>query len=300
MFFDGTTRLYGDTKDPGFSHLEGASDDSIDVLGFWRDNKIVGLAITVYCPSQQTEGLPALSADFWHETRQLLRELHSPGLFVLGLTGASGDQSPHIQIDKAAVADLLKRRQMTGRQMTAHRIAQAVDEVMEISRDSMRSEVRLEHRVEKIKLPVWKVSDERLQQAAALYEKGKGHAEQLNSPDYINWRVSRTMLARYKLQQTDAFYRPEIHALRLNNLAMATNPFELFTDYGLRMKARSPATQTSIVQITADCAGYLPTERAVQGGGYSARIDDGVVGPEGGRVLVEQTCRLLQALWPAR
>jgi hypothetical protein len=104
VFFDGTTRLYGDTKDPGFSHLEGASDDSIDVLGFWRDNKIVGLAIRVYCPSQQTEGLPALSADFWHETRQLLRELHSPGLFVLGLTGASGDQSPHIQIEDIAGA----------------------------------------------------------------------------------------------------------------------------------------------------------------------------------------------------
>ena len=87
--------------------------------------------------------------------------------------------------------------------------------------------------------------------------------------------------------------------MRLNDLALATNPFELFTDYGLRIKARSPANQTSIVQLTSDCGAYLPTERAVKGGGYSARIDDGVVGPEGGRVLVEKTSRLLLEMWPA-
>ena len=82
-------------------------------------------------------------------------------------------------------------------------------------------------------------------------------------------------------------------------MALATNPFELFTDYGLRMKARSPAVHTSIVQLTADCGAYLPTERAVAGGGYSGRIDDGVIGPEGGRTLVEETVKMLKAMWPA-
>ena len=105
------------------------------------------------------------------------------------------------------------------------------------------------------------------------------------------------MLARHKLQETEPYYRAEVHALRLNDLAMATNPFELFVDYSNRMKSRSPAIQTSIIQLTADCAAYLPTERAVQGGGYSARIDDGVIGPEGGRILVEETTRLLKTIW---
>jgi len=55
--------------------------------------------------------------------------------------------------------------------------------------------------------------------------------------------------------------------------------------------------QTCVVQLTADCAAYLPTERAVRAGGYSARIDDGVVGPEGGTVLVNETVRLLDQMW---
>jgi len=105
------------------------------------------------------------------------------------------------------------------------------------------------------------------------------------------------MVARYELQKTDPNYPAEIHVLRLDDLALATNPFELYNDYSTRIKARSPASQTSVVQLTADCPAYLPTERAVQGGGYSARIDDGVVGPEGGRVLVEETTRLLKSLW---
>jgi len=299
VFFDGTTRMYGDTKDPQFSHLEGTADDSVDALFFWRDSQLVGLALTVYCPSQQTEGLTALSADFWHDTRKLLKELHSPDLFVLGLNGASGDQSPHVQIDKAAERSMLERRKSTSRQETARRIAHAVHDVTEVARGAMRSDVTFQHHVEIIPLPVWKVPEERFQQSTQIVEAGKDKLEQLSSPDYITWRVNRTMLARYTLQQTDPFYRPEIHALRLNDLALATNPFELFTDYGLRMKARSPATQTSIVQLTAECGAYLPTERAVLGGGYSARLDDGIVGPEGGRVLVEETIRMLQEMWPA-
>ncbi len=299
VFFDGTTRMYGDTRDPQFSHLEGTTDDSVDALFFWRDSQLVGLALTVYCPSQQTEGLTALSADFWHDTRSLLKEEYSPDLFVLGLNGASGDQSPHVQIDKQSELSMLERRKSTSRQETAQRIVHAVHDVSEVARGAMRTDVTFQHHVENIPLPIWKVTEERFQQSTEVFEAGKDKLDQLSSPDYINWRVNRTMLARYTLQQTDPFYRPEIHALRLNDLALATNPFELFTDYGLRMKARSPATQTSIVQLTSECGAYLPTERAVQGGGYSARIDDGMVGPEGGRVLVEETVRMLQEMWPA-
>ena len=36
---------------------------------------------------------------------------------------------------------------------------------------------------------------------------------------------------------------------------MATNPFELFLDYGLRIKARSEAPQTFIVQLACGARG---------------------------------------------
>jgi hypothetical protein len=86
---------------------------------------------------------------------------------------------------------------------------------------------------------------------------------------------------------------------------MATNPFELFTSYGIQIKARSKARQTFVVQLTDGCgicgsassAGYLPTALAYQGGGYSAIVKSICVGPKGGQVLVEETLKRINAMW---
>jgi hypothetical protein len=290
--------MYGDTSDPGFSHIEGTSDHSVDVMFLWRGaGEVSGLVINVYCPSQEVEGEEYLSADFWYDARRLLREAYGADLHVLPLTGAAGDQSPHLMWNKSAETAMLQRRNLTNREEIARRIVRAVDDVLQQARADVRTELPFQHRVVRVPLPVWQVPEDRYAQARVLFEDGKDKLAELASPDYINWRVSRTMVARYQYQQQDSFYTAELHLLRLGDLAMATNPFELFVDYGVQIKARSPATQTCVVQLTAGCAAYLPTTRAVQGGGYSARIDDGVVGPEGGKVLVDETSRILQEMF---
>ncbi len=300
VYADGTARMYGNTNDPEFSHIEGVSDHSLDVLFFWRDErKLQGIAITVYCPAQEVAGESYLSADFWYDTRKLLREKYDPDLQVLALTGASGDQSPRLLWNKAAEQAMRERRGLSNRQEIARRIVGAVDAVYETARDNIRSELDFQHRVKIVPLPVWKVSDQRYAQAQAVFEAGKDKTEELASRDYINWRVSRTLMARYAYQKKDPFYQAELHFVRLGDLAMMTNPFELYTDYGLRIKARSPATQTVVVQLTSDCVAYLPTDRAVPSGGYSARIVDGVVGPQGGKVLVDETVAVLNQMWPS-
>ena len=88
----------------------------------------------------------------------------------------------------------------------------------------------------------------------------------------------------------------EFHAVRLGDVAVVTNPFELFTDYGIRIQARSKALMTLVVQLSCQHSGYLPTARALRGGGYSA--DKYLVGPEGGRVFVEECVKRINALWP--
>jgi hypothetical protein len=42
---------------------------------------------------------------------------------------------------------------------------------------------------------------------------------------------------------------------------------------------------------------YLPTERAVRGGHYSATVHSNLVGPEGGQVLVDRTVELIESMW---
>lgn len=84
--------------------------------------------------------------------------------------------------------------------------------------------------------------------------------------------------------------------LRIGDAAVCTNPFELFTEYGIRIQARSPAIQTFVVQL-AGHGWYLPTEAAARGGSYSAVVNSVRVSPEGGQMLVDRTVEAIQALW---
>jgi hypothetical protein len=65
------------------------------------------------------------------------------------------------------------------------------------------------------------------------------------------------------------------------------------------MKARSPAQQTFVLQLTNRCGMYLPTVLAIEGGSYSGLTHVNKVGPEGGQILVDQSVRALQALFLA-
>ena len=69
--------------------------------------------------------------------------------------------------------------------------------------------------------------------------------------------------------------------------------------YGVRVAHQSKKSgfPTFIVQLACDFAADLPTEKAINGRGYSALGLDGMVGPEGGNMLVEQTLDLIDGIW---
>lgn len=259
-YFDGKTVMYGDTAAPNFSHVEGYRDDGVELLFCWNEAKeLTGLVVNVACPSQETEHLTEVSADFWHETREELRRRLGAEVFVLAQCAAAGDQSPHLLFRKRAEDLMAQRRGLTRRQELARRIASAVEDVFPVARQHLRTSLIFRHEVVHVDLP----------------EKVPP------SPAFI---------------EGDSVHPIEAHVLRLGDVAMATNPFELFLDYSIRTKARSKAVLTLVVQIAGQDCGYLPTERAVQGGGYSA--EDFRVGPAGGQVLVDETVKRLNEWFP--
>jgi len=56
------------------------------------------------------------------------------------------------------------------------------------------------------------------------------------------------------------------------------------------------AIQTFLVQLVGPGT-YLPTEKAIRGGHYSAVVHSSLVGPEGGNILVDRTVDLIDSLW---
>ena len=105
------------------------------------------------------------------------------------------------------------------------------------------------------------------------------------------------IIARGKAQELTDVIPIEVHVLRLGNLALATNPYELFLDYGNQIRARSHASQTFLVQLSCGSYGYLPTEKAEKGSHYSAYVSSGTSGHEGGALLVRKTVQTINELF---
>jgi hypothetical protein len=292
--------MYGATDKPEFRSFESSEDPGVELLFCWdQDRKLTGAAINVACTSQEVESANYVSADFWHDVRVELHKRHGPGLFVLPLTGAAGDQSPHLLFRKQAEATLRKRKGVSARQEIGLRIAAAFDATLPLAKADVRAEVPFAHKIQELPLPVRKVTKAEYERAKAEFKPlDSKELEKLDSPAYIWWRIRRNIIAKYEIQEKEPTYLTEVHTLRIGDVAVATNPFELYIDYGLRIKARSPAEQTLIVQLACDALAYLPTERGVAGGHYSAEIMSNIVGPEGGQMLVEKTVESLKAMWP--
>ncbi len=300
----------------GFSHVEGYEDHAVGLLCTWdASNRLTGLALNVAAPSQCSESSTKVSADYWHETRLELRRRLGDGLFVLPLCSAAGDQSPFVMVDRRAEARMAKLAGRTRRQQIAVRLADAVTAVLPTLEQAVETAPPFGHHVETLRLPRRILSEE---DVAKAREQARPHAEKyeamkreldanpglIEDPVWVRaasaafWLRRRGLAVeeRYRLQQADPTYPAEVHALRIGDLAIATNPFELYLDFGIRIRVRSPAEQTFVVQL-AGSGSYVPTERSVAGGAYGAVPASTQIGPEGGRELVEQTLRMLAPLW---
>ena len=294
-YADGTAVMYGKPDSPNFRGIESYEDHNIEVLCFWdAANKLVATAINVACPSQEVGGNSAIHADFWDPVRARLREKHGKDLHILAWTGAGGDVTSRLAYGRDADERMRKLRGGISRlDELARRLVNAWEEAYEGAKHDIRAEVPFQHHVQDIELPYRKVTI--LEKAAAMTEAAK-YKDDPTQKWNLGW--NQRVVDRFNEQQagTQPPYVMELHALRLGDIAIATNEFELYTDYGVQMKARSPGIQTFVIQL-AGPGTYLPTERAAKHGGYGAVIQSSQIGPDGGQVLVKRTVELLKGMW---
>lgn len=312
-YADGSSKMYGPTAVKDFAHVEGYEDHSVNLLGTWdASGALTGVVVNVACPSQVSEHLYQVSADYWHDTRVELRQRLGEGLFILPQCSAAGDQSPHVQWGKAAEERMAKLAGRTVRQEIAVRLADAVAAALPQMAKDRRDRVEFAHRVEVLELARRKLSEadvrEAMEEAAELRERYRTllreiqeHPERKERPRwyqdvtfaYRRLKWCEGVKVRWDSEQVQARLPFEVHVLRLGEVALATNPFEYYLDFGIRIKARSPAVQTFLVQL-AGVGTYVPSERSVAGRSYGSVPASTPIGPEGGCELAEWTIAALE------
>ncbi len=160
-----------------------------------------------------------------------------------------------------------------------------------MAKNDIRTDLPLVHKAQEIEIPRRIVTAKEC--AAAKVKAEKFSKDDRNRRRYVYYQE---IVDRYASQKEQPNYEMELHVIRLGDVAICTNPFELFTDYGIRMQARSRAVQTFAIQLVGPGT-YVPTARAVEGGGYSAIVESSRVGPKGGQVLVDKTVEAINSLW---
>lgn len=312
---DGTTKMWGDANSANFTALEGGNDSGIELIYFYDESeKLTGVVANIACPSQVVEHRSFISSDYWGKVKIFLREKFGEDLFVLGLCSAAGDQcprdlirwvNPETPIDDPNIErkTYIERKadpsmfDIKGTIKVGKRISNEIVSVFEEIEEKEES-AELVHKVLKVDLPLRRVTKTQYEEAVAELKKYASEAKgNVNFADNAMMHVHSGTVARYELQETQNILPIEVHVVKFGNVAFATNPFELFLDYGNQIRARSRARQTFLIQLCCGSHGYLPTKKAEDGGHYSAYVSSGTVGHEGGDLLVRTTLDAINSMF---
>ena len=304
---DGSAKMWGDTNMANFTELEGGSDSGIELLFIADENeKLTGVVASLACPAQTLEHRSFMSADFWGGVKKLLREKYGDDIYLLALCSISGDQCPRDLVrwvdpetpinDPNIVRDNVTVRvadpsmfDVKGCDLISRRIANEIFWAFD-EKTKYVSDVPFEHKVINLDIPLRRVTIEENDKAfTALESFFKNVRGEIDFKDTARMHVHAGTVARYELQQKSEAIEIEIHIIRLGNIAFATNPFEPFINYGNRIKARSKASQTFLVQLCCGTYEYIPTEKAEKGSHYSAYVSSGITDHIGGEILERKT-----------
>ena len=283
---DGTHTMHGDTGREDFIGLEGPDDPGHLAL-FAVDEQDRPIAILHNNTSHPTAfyGADFLSADFPGAARKHLREVLGP-IPVLYLNGAFGDIC--LEDQGARMRESAERKVARAGHLVAGETLRLLHEAR------FHEEPVLRHAFEDLRIRVRLPDPGRLAQARGLLERVDS-GEGVPPWDVMNAHGPVLLQDRFGKDPVDTV---PVHAVRIGEVVLATQPCELYCQFGLDIKRRSPAPLTGVVSVADGYNGYCPSVAGIMGGGYSGdAFYWSRLAPEAGDMIVDAASRLLRGLW---
>ncbi|MDD4181881.1 MAG: neutral/alkaline non-lysosomal ceramidase N-terminal domain-containing protein [Victivallaceae bacterium] len=319
VYSNKTAEMYGVTNRDDFLGMEGGEDSGVDLLfSFDESGKATGAVVNIPCPSQIMEATYKISSDYMGKLRTLLKEHFGNEFYTLCQIAPAGCQSPRDLTRPETNAPFWRE---AGVEVIATRIFDSIQQVYEKLATNIKYSAKLEHSMEVIELPRRRASYQDYQNAQKtmreLEEKqsssdayrdfcAQTHNNE-NIPDrpgpydsklhhFVKIRNEEAVIKRFEEQNDQPSFKMQLQVVKLGNVVFVSNPFELYLEYGHRIRARSRAEQTFMIQICNGYCGYLPSERAEELGGYGGLIINGQIGSDGGKMLVDQSIMKIEKI----
>jgi hypothetical protein len=257
---DGRHEMHGDALSPDCTGLEGPDDPSHYALFAKKPDSPEILAVLHSNTSHPTcfYGKDFWSADFPGVSRAQIRAILGP-VPVLFFNGCQGDISIGCQVSENRAADQSERacaraaHIVTGETLRLlHETGWHDDPRIAVASDELRVDVRLP-------------SPERLDWAQKLLARvDAGETEK--SWDIMFAHGITRLQREFGAHPTDML---NLRAIRIGETAIVTQPCELYCQFGLDIRRRSPLPHTMTWGLACGYNGYCPTLYASMVGGYS-------------------------------
>lgn len=295
VYQDGHAEMYGSTGRSDFKQIEGPTDSGIHFMSFSdMSDKMTAIAINIPCPAQVLEHKSFVASDFWHEIRKDIHQKYGDSVVVIALTGAAGDLSPRDLVRMAREEPLMHTTTMynvEGTMIISKRVVRALDDFWNKKHDESE-EIVLHHTTKFLNLPLRTTTKAEAEEAKKLFALLRAKHIDMSSfsENESMWlSIYAGCIKRYEMQQEKTTYPVEVHCIEFGSAIITTNPFELYLYYADRIRSKTSCENTFVVQLACGYDGYLPTQEAIERGGYSSYLCNGCLGSEGGEELVRET-----------
>ena len=316
----GCARLHGKTDTPDFSHVEGGADPFVNYLfTFDMEGNLTGAIMNVPYTAQVSIKDVHLSSDTWSDVRRLMAQRH-PGVYILPQVAAAGEATFEQPYYKAA--ERRRYRLIYGRdeaypgefqrKQIAERLLLSFDRALSWASREQFSDLPIRHVTKKLMLSRYIPSEAECAQARRdleiLAERRK-RLPAITDPEQRARQASRITTSENRCRRVlrireEGRQKPklpmEFHALRIGDVGFVSEQYEYYFEFGQRIAARSPFTQTFVIQLSAivdgGSSGYLATERATKNGGYGVGALSCRLSPQGGQEIVEAAVKALTEL----
>lgn len=214
-------------------------DPALSILVFERDGKKIGAVINYALHQDTTDSIPGYTGDYSSILSKRLKEEYGNDFVSLFLLGTCGDIN-HLDGEKEAKG-IFERRQYIN---IGNRLA---DEVISIAKNTTPVDGSISLSKEKITLK------KRTLDETEARETVKRFMEE----DIITF-ASRNLLYYFSTNETDET-EAYIQVIRIGDVCIYALPGEIYVNWGLLIKEKSPFGKNIVVELSNSALGYVPT-----------------------------------------
>jgi neutral ceramidase len=218
---------------------------------------VVGVLVNYAChPVTLGPNELNISRDYPGHTLRVLEDVFGENVVAMFVNGCCGNINPAWIFDRPDVSpppprvfpESLEERSRETRRLGQILGGEALNALQSVT--NLASEANLKIKQSDVRLPVRKDMPENV--------LGWIKSTKVGEPDYENHQ--RIMKGEDVVT--------EIQAIRLNDTAILGFPGEVFVEYQLEIRRKSPFKHTFVSELANDSIGYVPTTDAYKEGGY--------------------------------